>query len=90
MLSTDQAGAVHPPSRAIGGGRLAVEKGSVGRASLRAIVAMGALAVIEVEVAIQVVLQLVDGGIEVSSQNDREALFFDGSTEEFVEAVCLR
>ena len=50
---------------------------------------MGALAVVEVEVAIEVVLELVDALVERLAERDGEELLLDGAMEPLAEAVRL-
>jgi hypothetical protein len=51
---------------------------------------MGAFAIVEVEVAIQVLLQLRDRLIQRGSERGCEELFLDGAMEAFSETVGLR
>ncbi len=51
---------------------------------------VGALAVVEIQINIEVALELVDAFVGGLAEGDSEELFFEGAVEAFDEAVGFR
>jgi hypothetical protein len=65
----------------------AIQESLVRSPALGAVAVMGALAVVELQILIQVLLQLLDAFVDGLAESDGEELFLDSAMEAFAESV---